>query len=109
MPTPRTAGRGILAAALFLASALAATGIVAAEADQPLAAVDDLPNPPEISSRDGVLSGTLTIAPARVTVAGRGTTSNVIDGDFVPPTLRVRRGDTIEVRAVNRIGKAAVP
>jgi suppressor of ftsI len=55
-----------------------------------------------------VLSGTLTIAPAQVTVAGRRTTSNVIDGDFVPPTLRVRRGDTIEVRAVNRIGKAAV-
>jgi FtsP/CotA-like multicopper oxidase with cupredoxin domain len=43
-----------------------------------------------------------------VTVAGRRTTSNVINGDFVPPTLRVRRGDTIEVRAVNRIGKAAV-
>jgi suppressor of ftsI len=83
----------------------ATAGIAAAEAD--LAAIHDLPNPPEIRSQHGVLSGTLTIAPAQVTVAGRRTTSNFINGDFVPPTLRVRRGDMIEVRAVNRIGKAA--
>jgi FtsP/CotA-like multicopper oxidase with cupredoxin domain len=83
----------------------ATAGIAAAEAD--LAAIHDLPNPPEIRSQHGVLSGTLTNAPAQVTVAGRRTTSNVINGDFVPPTLRVRRGDMIEVRAVNRIGKAA--
>ena len=34
-------------------------------------AIDDLPNPPELRSDDGVLRGTLTVAPAEITVRGR--------------------------------------
>jgi FtsP/CotA-like multicopper oxidase with cupredoxin domain len=71
-------------------------------------AIDDLPNPPELVSVDGVLLGTLTIAPAPVTVRGCTVVSNVINGDYLAPTLRVRRNDTIRVRAVNQIGPAEV-
>jgi FtsP/CotA-like multicopper oxidase with cupredoxin domain len=96
-PAPR---RGLLAATVCIALALAAGE------GSPAAAIEDLPNPPEIVARDGVLRGKLTIAPARVTVAGRSVVSNVINGSYLAPTLRVRRGDTIVLEAVNRIGKA---
>ena len=72
------------------------------------AAIDDLPNPPEIVSQDGDLTGTLTVAPAQVTVRGRSVVSNVINGNYMAPTLRVQRGDTIKLKAVNQIGKAQV-
>ncbi len=83
---------------------------VAADADQAAmpATIDDLPNPPELVSKDGVLKGTLTVAPAKVKVRGRTVVSNVINGSFVAPTLRVRRGDTIKLEAVNHIAKAQV-
>ncbi len=79
-------------------------------ADEPASptAIDDLPNPPELRSKDGVLSGTLTVAPAKVKVHGRTVTANVINGSYVAPTLRVRRGDTIALQAVNKIAKAQV-
>ncbi len=68
----------------------------------------DLPNPPELRSVDGVLRGTLRFAPAEVTVDGQSVVSNVINGNYMSPTLRIRRGDTIRVRAVNGIGPADV-
>jgi FtsP/CotA-like multicopper oxidase with cupredoxin domain len=89
-----------------MALACAAAPAVAAGENAPAAAIYDLPNPPEIVARDGVLQGTLTVAPARVTVAGRSVVSNVINGSYLAPTLRVRPGDTIALKAVNRIGKA---
>lgn len=70
--------------------------------------IHDLPNPPELVAADGELLGTLTIAPALVTVRGCAVTSNVINGDYLAPTLRLRRKDTIRVRAVNEIGAAEV-
>jgi FtsP/CotA-like multicopper oxidase with cupredoxin domain len=70
--------------------------------------IDDLPDPPELVSEHGELRGTLMIAPAEITVRGCNITSNVINGDYMAPTLRVRRGDTIRVRAVNQIGAADV-
>jgi suppressor of ftsI len=71
-------------------------------------AIDDLPNPPEIVSQYGILTGTLTVAPAQVKVLGRSVVSNVINGDYMAPTLRVRPGDTILLKAVNQIGEAQV-
>jgi FtsP/CotA-like multicopper oxidase with cupredoxin domain len=68
----------------------------------------DLPNPPEIRSRRGVLRATFVAEPGRVTVAGRTFRSNVYNGLYVPPTLRVRRGDKVRLRVVNRIGPADV-
>ena len=40
--------------------------------------------------------------------AGRKVVSNVINGNYLPPTLRVRRGDTIRVKVDNEIGPAQV-
>lgn len=70
--------------------------------------IDDLPDPPELQSRDGVLRGTLTVAPAEITVRGCKVVSNVINGNYLAPTLRIRQGDTIRIRAVNEIGAAEV-
>ena len=70
--------------------------------------IDDLPNPPVIRSRNGVLKATLTAAPRRVTVAGRTFTSNVFNGRYTPPTLIVKRGDKFRLTIVNRIGPADV-
>src|SRR5262245_60649889 len=90
-----------------LGMALAGLGPSAALA-QSVEAVDDLPNPPELRSVDGVLRGTLTVAPAEITVRGRKVVSNVINGNYMAPTLRVRPGDVIRLKAVNEIGPAQV-
>jgi FtsP/CotA-like multicopper oxidase with cupredoxin domain len=69
---------------------------------------EPLPEPLQIRSRDGVLETTLTAAPAQITVAGRTFVSNVYDGQYVAPTLRVKRGDQVRLRLVNDIGAADV-
>lgn len=97
--------------AAALGACVAVAGAAARAESQPdpaPAAVFDLPNPPEIRSRGGVLDATFTAAPATVTVAGRTFRSNVYNGLYIPPTLRVRRGDTLLLRLVNRIGPADV-
>jgi suppressor of ftsI len=68
----------------------------------------DLPDPPEIRSKNGVLRPTLKIAPAEITVRGCKVVSNVINGDYMAPSLRIERGDTIAVKAINMIGPAEV-
>jgi hypothetical protein len=79
-PAPR---RGLLAATACIAFALATAPALAAGEGSPAAeAIDDLPNPPEIVAEGGILKGKLTIAPARVTVAGRSVVSNVINGSY---------------------------
>ena len=74
----------------------------------PEATVPDLPNPPEIRSRNGVLDAVFLTEPGKVTVATERFTSNVYNDLYIPPTLRVRRGDTLLLRLVNRIGPADV-
>lgn len=79
-----------------------------AEGDSAQSAIRDLPNPPLIRSRDGVLEATLVAAPATVTVAGQTFTSNVFNGRYTPPTLVVQRGDKMRLTVVNNIGPADV-
>ena len=83
---------------------------IADEADEAISrtATDDLPNPPLIRSRNGVLEATFVAAPKRVTVAGRTFTSNVFNGRYTPPTLLVQRGDKFRLTIVNNIGPADV-
>jgi suppressor of ftsI len=69
---------------------------------------EDIPEPPEIRSSNGVLDVTLEGAPARVTVAGRTFVSNVLNGRYIPPVLVVQRGDEAHIRFVNMIGKADI-
>jgi len=66
----------------------------------------DLVEPSELVSQDGVLDVRLVAAPATVTVAGRTFRSNVFNGSYLPPTLRVRRGDQVRIAFENRIGAA---
>ena len=70
--------------------------------------VDDLPNPPEIRTKGDVLRATFTVAPREVTVAGKTFTSNVINGQFVPPTLRVDRGSQTRIGILNQTGPADI-
>ena len=55
-------------------------------------------NPPEIASANGLLSATLTVGPAELTVAGENVTFPALyDGLYTPPVLRVQPGDTIRL------------
>ena len=68
----------------------------------------DIPEPEILSSRDGVLQVTLTQAPALVTVAGQTFRSNVFNGQYIPPVLKMQRGDRLELQLVNHIGAADI-
>lgn len=68
----------------------------------------DITEPEILNSRNGVLQVTLTQAPARISVAGRSFTSNVFNGQYIPPVLKMQRGDRLELKLVNRIGKADI-
>lgn len=94
-----------LAAALLLGGPAAAE---IAEGGSAATTVPDLPNPPEIRSRRGVLDAVFVAEPGKVTVATDRITSNVYNDLYIPPTLRVRRGDTMLLRLVNKIGPADV-
>jgi FtsP/CotA-like multicopper oxidase with cupredoxin domain len=61
--------------------------------------------PPELRSRKGVLRATLAVDDMVVDVAGARVRGKVYDGSFPGPTLRVRPGDTLELRVVNRLGE----
>jgi suppressor of ftsI len=59
-------------------------------------------NPPEIASQDGVLSTTLTVEPALLTVAGQQVTFLALyNGLYMPPVLRVQPGDLIHLTLRN--------
>lgn len=59
-------------------------------------------NPPEVVSRDGVLETTFTVETAEVDVAGQLVRTEVYNGLYVPPTLRVKRGDQIRLHLRNQ-------
>ena len=46
--------------------------------------IDDLTDPPELVGEGEEMRGTLTIAPAEITVRGCKIVSNVINGDCIP-------------------------
>src|SRR5262245_24929186 len=59
-------------------------------------------NPPELVSSGGVLSGTLTIQPAELRVAGKRVSFRALyDGLYMPPVLRVQPGDTVRLTVQN--------
>jgi FtsP/CotA-like multicopper oxidase with cupredoxin domain len=64
--------------------------------------------PEVIQARGGVLQARLVAGPAAVTVTGRTFRSNVFNGSYLPPTLGLRRGDSVHLTLVNQIGPADV-
>jgi FtsP/CotA-like multicopper oxidase with cupredoxin domain len=59
--------------------------------------------PSVVTSQAGVLRLSLNAAPSTVTVAGRRVALMAYDGRYVPPTLRVRPGDTLRFRLANAL------
>ncbi len=68
------------------------------------AAPETFVSPPEIVSSNGMLSATLTAGTTMVRIGDRAVLAGVYNGLYVPPTLRVRPGDTIKLKLVNRLG-----
>jgi FtsP/CotA-like multicopper oxidase with cupredoxin domain len=61
--------------------------------------------PPVVASRAGVLHVSLTPRLSTVSVAGQRVTLMAFNGQYVPPTLRVKPGDTIRIGLVNAIAQ----
>jgi FtsP/CotA-like multicopper oxidase with cupredoxin domain len=62
-----------------------------------------LEEPVVLRSHAGRLKTTFTAEERRVTVAGVRVRGKSYRGEFIGPTLRVRPGDTLEIRLVNRL------
>ena len=58
--------------------------------------------PEELRSQGGELRTTFTVADTPVTVAGRTVRTTVYNGQFMPPLLRVKPGDTIYLNLSNQ-------
>ena len=61
----------------------------------------EVPEPISMSSADGVLALTLTAKPSKVEIAGKSFVTNVYNGMYIPPVLRLKRGDELELKLVN--------
>jgi len=58
-------------------------------------------DPPELESEGGVLAVTLDASPAEILIQKKRVTSNVYNGLYVPPLLRLQHGDMLEVEQIN--------
>jgi FtsP/CotA-like multicopper oxidase with cupredoxin domain len=67
-----------------------------------------VPEPENIPSANGMLEISLTAKPGTVEVAGKRFISNVYGGKYIPPVLRLKRGDELRMQIVNEIGKAEI-
>jgi suppressor of ftsI len=56
-----------------------------------------LTQPPEIRSRNGVLSTTIVAAPGRVQMGDVAFPGLLYNGSYVPPLLRARLGDVMRI------------
>jgi FtsP/CotA-like multicopper oxidase with cupredoxin domain len=59
--------------------------------------------PPSISSRGGLLPVTFSAARSSIRIGDQVAVAEVYNGAYLPPTLRVRPGDVIRLRLVNRL------
>jgi FtsP/CotA-like multicopper oxidase with cupredoxin domain len=62
--------------------------------------------PTVVASRHGALRATLTAGESPVRIGNQRVTAAVYNASYVPPTLRVRPGDVMQLRLVNRLGDA---
>ncbi|MEV7320599.1 multicopper oxidase family protein [Streptomyces sp. NPDC093970] len=62
-----------------------------------------LQDPPELVSRDGVLKAAIVVERRKVRVGDHRLYATTYNGAYMPPTLRVRPGDRIDLTMTNRI------
>ncbi|MFB6875868.1 multicopper oxidase family protein [Streptomyces sp. NPDC056323] len=62
-----------------------------------------LQDPPELVSRGGLLKATIVVERRKVRVGDRQLYATTYNGAYMPPTLRVRPGDRIDLTMTNRI------
>ena len=91
--------------AFLVAAAIASYGSHSLIHAHHSAVVETFREPPVVASRDGVLRVVLTSGTSTINVAGRQALLMVYNGSYIPPTLRVRAGDTIRLRLVNRLAQ----
>ena len=65
-----------------------------------------VPDPVGVAAQDGVLTLTLTAKPATVEVGGKSFDTNVYNGMYIPPVIRLKRGEELRLTLVNEIEKA---
>lgn len=58
-------------------------------------------DPPTLESIGGVLAVTLEAKPSEILIRNKRVTSNVYNGLYVPPVLRLRQGDLLQIEHVN--------
>ena len=58
-------------------------------------------DPPFLVSEEGVLAVTLDASPSEIRIKNKRVTSNVYNGLYVPPVLRLGLGDTLQVTQIN--------
>lgn len=56
-----------------------------------------------VRSAGGVLETTLTAANTPITIGGKTFSSMVYNGDYLPPVLRVHRGDSLKLHLINQL------
>ncbi|WP_377267164.1 multicopper oxidase family protein [Peterkaempfera sp. SMS 1(5)a] len=109
----------LAAAALALAAAGCAPGTTAPPAEPAALAVGPaspagaasaaggrtwLSDPPQLVSRNGVLRARIVVERRKVRLAGRQLWALTYNGLYMPPTLRIRPGDRMELAMENRVG-----
>lgn len=62
-----------------------------------------LQDPPELVSRDGVLKAAIVVERRKVRVGDHRLYALTYNGRYMPPTLRVRPGDRIDLTMTNRV------
>jgi suppressor of ftsI len=91
----------------LLAVATLVSAVTVLVGDQPSMAQQvgqTLREPPEYSSRDGVLQVKIVVERRQVDLAGRRLWALTYNGFYMPPTLRFRPGDRMDLTMVNRLG-----
>ena len=72
----------------------------------PLRTDNPLRDPPQWVSRDGYLRVRLVAEERQVQLGGRSVQALVYNGDYMPPTIRVRPGDRLDLELVNKLPEA---